>query len=227
MSSVALHVLGIKKKYCLRGQEIEVLSGIDLSVNAGNWVLLTGYSGCGKTTLLRILGTLDKPDSGRIECFGDSVTAMSRSEQSRLRRLRIGFIFQSYHLFPELTALENVMLPGRLTGLELKAIKERASQLLSEVRMDDRLNHRPAELSGGEQQRIAIARALMNQPSIILADEPTGNLDDKNSDDIMDILRRLQREQKKTIVMVTHDQKLTKFADKTYCLRGGQLVDLK
>ena len=225
MNSVALEVRGIKKKYKLPQKKIDVLRGVDLSVDVGQWILLTGQSGCGKTTLLYILGTLDSPDSGTIHCFGQSVCQMSSYEKSRLRRVRLGFVFQSYHLFPELSSVENVMLPGRLTHIDLKSLKNRAAQLLAELGMGDRLNHRPAELSGGEQQRIAIARALMNEPDIVLADEPTGNLDDKNTHEIMDILSKLQNEKNKTIIMVSHDQKLAKFADISYTLQDGQLIN--
>ena len=206
-------------------KEIDVLKGVDLSVSAGTWVSLAGESGCGKTTLLYILGTLDKPDDGTIQCFGQCISGMNSFEKARLRQVRIGFVFQTYHLFPELTAVENVMLPGRLAKTDLSDLKDRAMRLLRQIGMDSRHNHRPAELSGGEQQRIAIARALVNNPDIILADEPTGNLDDKNSLEIMEILAKLRDDQNKTIVMVTHDRKLAQFADKSYTLSEGKLTD--
>jgi ABC-type lipoprotein export system ATPase subunit len=167
---------------------------------------------------------LDKPDSGDIYHFGDNTVAMSNSAQALLRRLRIGFIFQSYHLFPELTALENVMLPGRLAGLKPEALTRRAMELLNLTGMQERHHHLPAELSGGEQQRIAIARALINHPPVILADEPTGNLDDKTSEEIMALLRCLHQSEHKTILMVTHDSRITQFADHSYHLENGSLV---
>jgi len=223
MNNVALEVTSLKKRFVFPAEEIQVLKGVDLTVGTNRWVTLTGRSGSGKTTLLRLLGTLDKPDEGEIKCFGRSTIDMNSREKAKLRRLRVGFIFQSYQLFYELDALENVMLPGRLGNKDLKSIADRAEYLLKEMGLESRLGHRPTELSGGEQQRVAVARALMNDPDIILADEPTGNLDEKNSADIMEILRKLRDEEDKTIVMVTHDQTLTKFADDVYELKNGIL----
>jgi len=221
---LALEVKSLKKSYLLSNQKIEVLKGIDLTVSAGRWVSFTGPSGCGKTTFLQLLGALDKPDEGSIKCFGQSITKLNSIKKAKLRRTRLGFIFQSYQLFSELDALENVSLPGRLGGDKLKDIIERAESLLLEMGLKDRLHHRPAELSGGEQQRIAIARALMNQPDIVLADEPTGNLDDKNSADIMEILSNLRNKEDKTIIMVTHDLNLTQYSDQTYIFKEGRLA---
>ena len=223
MANVVLQVEGLDKKYVLNHKTIAVLKRIELTVQSGQWIMLTGQSGCGKTTFLRLLGSLDVPDSGTIKCFGESITKMTGKEKARLRRQKIGFVFQSYQLFPELDALENVMLPGRLNNGNLKARRDRAESLLDSVGMLDRLHHRPAELSGGEQQRIAIARAIMNDPDIILADEPTGNLDDVNTLEIMKILRRFQGEGMKTIVMATHDTSLSHYADKTYSFHEGHL----
>lgn len=223
--NTVLRIERIAKKYVLHTHEIEVLSNIELEVPAGRWIALTGNSGCGKTTLLRILGTLDEPDQGSVTYFGKNTQKMGIFAKARLRREHIGFVFQSYHLFSELDALENVMLPGRLSGGDLNNKKERAFRLLSNFEMAGREHHRPAELSGGEQQRVAIARALMNDPDIIFADEPTGNLDDKTSNEIMECLRRLRDDERKSIVMVTHNPKLTLYADQSFELVNGGLVE--
>ncbi len=224
MNITAIKVSGLVKKYVMGKDSLQILSGIDLIIESGQWITLSGKSGSGKTTFLRLLGTLDKPDSGRIDYFGEDTGAMTNSNQARLRRMKIGFIFQSYHLFPELTALENVMLPGRLAGMHPNEMTTRASELLRLTGMEYRSRHHPTELSGGEQQRIAIARALINQPPVILADEPTGNLDDKTSEEIMMLLRHLHQSERKTIVMVTHDSRLTQFADHAYHLENGSIV---
>ena len=223
MAPPIVEAADLKKSYKIYGHKIEVLRGLNLSVNTGEWISLMGQSGCGKTTLLRILGALDKPDSGNVICKSSNITQLSSLQKAKFRRRQIGFIFQNYQLFTELNAFENVMLPGQLANQTTKEIQTRASELLVEVGMIDRKLHRPAELSGGEQQRIAIARALMNRPSIILADEPTGNLDDKSSKDIMDILLRLQSEENKTIIVVSHDQRVREFSNRSYIIKEGIL----
>ncbi len=224
MESVALEVKGLHKEYGRRTDRIDVLNGVDLTVPVGSWTTLCGKSGCGKTTLLRILGTLDVPDRGEVTYFGRSLTSMSRLERAELRRCRLGFIFQSYLLFPELTVQENVMLPAQLRGKETEHILERTDYLLGRLHLENRKNHKPPELSGGEQQRVAIARALANQPDIIFADEPTGNLDAKSSGEIMEILCGLREDDYKTIIMVTHDHRLRRYADQVYDLSGGTLA---
>jgi ABC-type lipoprotein export system ATPase subunit len=196
-----------------------------LSIAAGQWITLSGQSGSGKTTFLRLLGALDKPDRGSIHYFGENLASMSANALAKLRRQKIGFIFQSYHLLPDLTALENVMMPGRLAGMARSAMQARALQLLELTGMKARQHHLPAELSGGEQQRIAIARALMNAPPVILADEPTGNLDDQTSQEIMTLLKQLHQLERKTIIMVTHDRRLTEFADRSCHLENGRLME--
>ena len=219
----ALEAIKLCKVYKRPERTIEVLKGVNLKVPDGKFVALSGQSGCGKTTLLHLLGALDKPTAGEIICFGQSVTEMGVFRQARFRLAEIGFVFQSYQLMPELSALENIMLAGQLGNLSGKESRERARHLLAQVGMSDRAEHRPAELSGGEQQRIAIARSLMNRPRIILADEPTGNLDPKNSRGILELLQELRQQEKKTILMVTHNRELTKAADITYVLENGVL----
>ncbi len=224
MDQPAYKISSLSKMYRIPEKQISVLQDIDFQVPVNQWITSSGQSGCGKTTLLRLLGALDEPDRGTIECFGEEITKMNRNQKARLRRNKIGFIFQSYQLLPELTALENVMLPGRLALGELKAIKRRALDLMKTLAIENRVHHRPAELSGGEQQRVAIARALMNKPNIILADEPTGNLDAKNSAGIMNILKELKMQEQISILMVTHDISLTGYADKSYHIEAGAII---
>jgi ABC-type lipoprotein export system ATPase subunit len=225
MAEFAIEARGIGKHFRLAGKDIPVFEKIDLAVPSGSWTVLTGASGCGKTTLLQLLGWLDKPDTGSIYCEGRNVTAMRSGGQARLRAHAIGFVFQSFQLFDELDATENVMLAGRIGGQSPVAARRRAIELLERVGVGHRLDHRPTELSGGEQQRIAIARALMNEPCIILADEPTGNLDDANGKEVMELLAGL-RKAGKTIVMVTHDKTLSAYGDTIYRLEDGGLQAL-
>ena len=219
--NLALETVSLSKRYVTPQGTITVLDDVSLKVPEGKFVALTGRSGCGKTTLLQLLGALDSPTSGEVLCFGESVTKMGVFRRAKFRLTAVGFVFQSYQLFPELTAFENVMLAARLSALSLAEGRERTKRLLEQVGMADRAEHHPAELSGGEQQRIAIARALINNPRLVLADEPTGNLDPKNSQDIIEILRALQREQARTILMVTHNRELASGADLVYVMERG------
>lgn len=220
----AFIVEGVKKEYKIGDHEIPVLRGVDLRVEHGEWVTLVGASGSGKTTLLHLLGSLDKPDAGRINCFGQEYQHLSSRRKTALRRHMIGLVFQNYHLFPELNALENAVLPARQWHINRRQMHDRAHRLLQEFGLGDRLAHRPQELSGGEQQRVALARALINDPEIILADEPTGNLDDNAAETIMSILDHLRRDYSKTIVMVTHDRKLAERTNRVLELQDGQIV---
>jgi putative ABC transport system ATP-binding protein len=222
MADFALEAHGVGKHFRLASKDICVFEGIELTVPAGQWAILSGASGCGKTTLLQLLGWLDKPDSGRVICQGKNVTKMRAGAQAKFRARTVGFVFQSFHLFDELDAIENVMLAGRIGGQSPTASRQRAIELLERVGVGHRLEHRPTELSGGEQQRIAIARALMNEPAIILADEPTGNLDDANGKEVMEILAALRKDGK-TVVMVTHDKGLSAYGDVIYLLEDGGL----
>ncbi|MDP7398393.1 MAG: ABC transporter ATP-binding protein [Lentisphaeria bacterium] len=223
MPEPALQLISLAKRYNLKTHVIDVLLGAELAVESGSWVAVNGKSGCGKSTLLHLAGALDSPDGGKVVCLGQTVSDMRADRSAVFRQKHIGFVFQSYQLMPGLTALENVALASRLVGNSKRAATTRALDLLTQVDLQDRADHFPAELSGGEQQRIAIARALMNDPDIILADEPTGNLDPDTSAEIIRILAGLRDNDGKTIVMVTHDMSLTVRADQVLILEGGQL----
>lgn len=216
-----LSVQMVTKSFRIASAKIDVLKGVSFSARRGEWLALVGASGSGKTTLLDIVGTISRPDSGRVLIDGADTTAMSARQTVVFRRKKIGFVFQSYHLLPELTVLENAMLPGMLDGRPARACRERAAALLEKVGLSHRLMHRPNELSGGEQQRAAIARALQNEPELLLADEPTGNLDSVTGKGILDIFRSLHETGTMTIVMVTHDRTVAALADRILELRDG------
>ena len=211
----------ITKNFRIGNHSVSVLKGVSLSAGRGEWLSLTGASGSGKTTLLDILGTISRPDSGRLIIDGTDISALSAGKTVVFRRKRIGFVFQAYHILPELSILENVMLPGLLDGKSPSFCRKRAEALLDETGLSHRIRHRPNELSGGEQQRAAIARALFNEPELLLADEPTGNLDSVTGSGILDIFRRIHNSGKTTIVMVTHDLNVAKLADRSVELRDG------
>ena len=207
------------------GRRLDVLKGISLDVAVGEAVFLVGASGAGKSTLLYTVAGLEKPTGGTIEFEGQSLHKLSANAQARIRNRRMGFVFQSYCLLPELTALENVRLPMMLAGVGSPAEREaRARALLEEVGLSERLHHAPLELSGGEQQRVAIARALANDPAILFADEPTGNLDSRAGGAVMDLLLALVREKRKTLVVVTHDLRLAGRGDRQLEMRDGVLL---
>lgn len=225
-NEIFLKAAGIHKTYRIGKKGIQVLRGVDLEIPRGSWTSLLGASGSGKTTLLNILGTLERPDSGDLSCDGIHYRAMSARQASKFRNKRIGFIFQSYHMMPELTILENVMLAGRLNGSAASGLRQHAESLLEKVGLRDRMKHRPTELSGGEQQRAAIARSLVNSPDLILADEPTGNLDSKTGGGILEIFQALHRDQNApTIVMITHNQAVAELGDRILHLVDGRLSD--
>ena len=207
------------KSFSLAGGTIEVIKNLSLDLPKGEWIALTGPSGCGKTTLLHILAGLDRPTSGDILLDGQNIAKMSSSALTKLRKKRIGFVFQSYMLFPELSALENAALPALQWGVNRNQVYENAKKWLETFGLATRLNHRPRELSGGEQQRVAIARSLINNPDIILADEPTGNLDVKAAQGIIDILQHVRSGESKTLIMVTHDLNLAKQANRVIELK--------
>ncbi len=221
---LAFEAVDVHKQYKLQRHLVPVLRDINLRIAMGEWVALVGPSGSGKTTLLHLLGALDHPTAGVIRCRGLDYAAISNRKKASIRYQDIGLVFQAYHLFPELTALENVLLPALRWGTNKRAARQRAADLLESFGLGERLNHRPLELSGGEQQRVALARALINDPDIILADEPTGNLDPDSGGHIIRILADLHRQQRKTIVMVTHDQTLASRADRTLKLVDGRTV---
>ena len=220
----------LKRSFRIGSRRIEVLRGISMQIEHGEAVFLCGASGAGKTTLLYTLAGLERPESGTVEFEGRRLYNGSASSQAKLRNEKMGFVFQGYFLLPELTALENVSLPGMIGGrsTRLRAATARqastaAEESLQAVGLAERMHHLPAELSGGEQQRVAIARALTNDPDIIFADEPTGNLDSKTGDSIVDLLLNLARERKKTLLVVTHDQRLAERGDRRLQIADGVL----
>lgn len=202
---------------------LHVLRGIDLSIEEGEIVAIVGPSGAGKSTLLHILGALDRPSEGEV-CFqGKNIFSMNDEELARFRNQNIGFVFQFHHLLPEFTALENVAMPAMIDGKKFERVKEAAANLLSEVGLGDRLHHRPSELSGGEQQRVAVARALMNAPALVLADEPSGNLDSVNSEKLHDLLWNLSKSKRQTFVIATHNTALAQRADRVLRIVDGRV----
>jgi len=216
-----LRAENLRRSFRLGDRTIEVLRGISLEIQQGEAVFLCGASGAGKTTLLYTLAGLEKPESGIVTFEGVELYRGSESAQAKLRNQRIGFVFQGYFLLPELTALENAMLPGMIGGKVQRAAAEAA---LEKVGLADRMHHLPTELSGGEQQRVAIARAILNDPTIIFADEPTGNLDSKTGAGIVDLLLALVREKQKTLVVVTHDNELALRGDRRLVIQDGRLA---
>jgi len=223
MSEILLSARGLKKTYVMGKRTLEVLRGVDLEIARGDFVALRGASGTGKSTLLHLLGGLDTPNAGEIFFAGQNVSHFSDSELTHFRNRRVGFVFQAYHLLPELTALENVCLPARVARIGTGATMRRAEQLLARVGLQGRLDHKPSELSGGEQQRVAIARALINEPELLLADEPTGNLDSHTGGEIIELLKSLRPEKQMTLIIATHDSKVAASAPRVIELVDGQI----
>ena len=217
MSQTIIQAKGIEKSF---GQ-LKVLKGIDFSVNKKEVVSIMGASGAGKSTLLQILGTLMRPDAGTLEIDGSSVDNLSGNELSAFRNRKIGFVFQQHHLLPEFTALENVMIPAFIAGRPEKEARQKALELLNVMGLSDRVTHKPSELSGGEQQRVAVARALVNDPAIIFADEPSGNLDTKTKQELHQLFFTLRDKLGQTIVIVTHDPDLAKMCDRCLVMKDG------
>lgn len=222
--SPLLQAENICKSYLSGPKTIEVLQNISLIINPGEMTAVIGASGSGKTTLLQILGTLDSPDSGTLFYRGEEVTCKSEPELASHRNTNIGFIFQFHHLLPEFTALENVMMPGMIGGRDYHELLERAETLLDKVGLAKRTGHRPGELSGGEQQRVALARALVMEPPLLLADEPTGNLDSASGNRIFSLLQELSQSLSLAVIMVTHNMELTRSMDHCLTLADGQLA---
>jgi len=214
----------LHKAYLMGGRTLEVLRGIDLTVQRGEFLALRGASGAGKSTLLHLLGGLDLPNQGEIIFDGIDLLKLPARALAQLRNSRVGFIFQAYHLLPELSAIENVMLPARMARKSPFAVEERARELLERVGLSRRASHRPYELSGGEQQRVAIARSLVNEPDLIMADEPTGNLDSHTGQEIIQLLHDLLAERQATLLIATHDAKIAARAPRVLELADGQLA---
>ncbi len=215
----------IRKKYQTGGSGyLEVLKGVTISFAQGEIVAIVGQSGAGKSTLVHLLGLLDKPSEGEILFDGKNVMQYSDEQLSKVRNENIGFVFQFHHLLPEFSAMENVLMPSLIAGKNVKESRVRASSLLDDVGMSERADHKPSELSGGEQQRVAVARALMNSPKIVFADEPSGNLDSENAEKLHNLLFELRSKHNQTFVIVTHNKELAKRADRIVTLANGQIV---
>ena len=224
MNQSVIDIQGITKTYVNGKLSVPVLHGIDLQVNKGEFVSIMGPSGSGKSTFMNILGCLDRPTTGSYRLNGDEVATLSGDELAFVRNKQIGFVFQSFNLLTKLTAVENVALPMIYAGMDKKTRNDRAAALLESVGLGDRMDHLPSELSGGQRQRVAIARALANNPAIIMADEPTGNLDSKSTIDVMNIFRGLYDEGR-TIILVTHEPEIATYASRNVVLRDGLIVE--
>jgi lipoprotein-releasing system ATP-binding protein len=212
-----IHATAIRKKY----GDLEVLKGVELQVAKGEIVSIVGASGAGKTTLLQILGTLEKADSGSLSINGEEVTKLGSKALSAFRNRHIGFVFQFHHLLPEFTALENAMMPGLIAGRSMAECEPRARQLLERLNISARATHKPGQMSGGEQQRVAVARALFNSPSVVLADEPSGNLDSAHAKELHQLFFDLRKELGQTFVIVTHNEELAEMADRRLVMKDG------
>ena len=215
-----IEIKGVTKSF----GSLQVLKGIDLCIEKGEIVSIVGPSGAGKTTLLQILGTLDKPDSGSVVVDGIETSTLSTNKLSEFRNTHLGFVFQFHQLLPEFTAIENIMIPAYIAGMKPKEARSRAEELLEFMGLSDRATHKPNELSGGEKQRVAVARALMNNPAVILADEPSGSLDSKNKEELHKLFFELRDKFGQTFVIVTHDETLATLTDRTIHLKDGRIV---
>jgi lipoprotein-releasing system ATP-binding protein len=224
MSDALLIATDLRKTYALGRRSVEVLRGVSLEVPRGSFLALRGASGAGKSTLLHLMGGLDEADAGIVSIDGQNIMALSNAARSRFRNSEVGFIFQSYHLLPEFDALENVCVPARIGRKSARVVRNDAADLLERVGLGHRLDHRPAELSGGERQRVAIARALINDPKLVLADEPTGNLDSHTGQEILELLCRLRDERNTTLVIATHDLTVAARAQRVVELVDGQIL---
>lgn len=225
MEEPILRAISLNKAFFL-GETIYAVNNVSLSVEPGEFIVIMGPSGGGKSTLLSLLGGLDRPISGEIILDGSRYSLLNENGLSSLRREKLGFVFQFFNLIPHLTAMENVTLPMRFLGRDEATIRDKASNLLDAVGLSARKNHRPLQMSGGEQQRVAIARALANSPKMVLADEPTGNLDSKTSGEIATLFRRFNAEIKQTFVVVSHDESMTQYADRVVHMRDGRIVGI-
>ncbi|NWF39324.1 ABC transporter ATP-binding protein [Mariprofundus sp. NF] len=217
-------VKGLFKGFDAPAGRLDILKGLQFSLHEGEFLAVVGESGSGKSTMLQILGTLESPDAGEISLEGQSLLNLKEGDQANVRNRKIGFVYQAHHLIPELTALENVCLPLQVQGMDLAKAELRGMELLERLNIGERATHVPAKLSGGEAQRVAVARALAASPCLILADEPTGNLDEHSAQEVFDLLQQLCRQERAAVIMVTHSKALAKACDRTLLLTDGQLV---
>jgi ABC-type lipoprotein export system ATPase subunit len=224
MTEPLLSIRALTKNYAMGKRTLEVLRDVHLDVARGEFLALRGASGTGKSTLLHLIGGLDLPNAGEILFDGQNLVAFSERKLTEFRNRRVGFVFQAYHLLPELDALENVCLPARMARAATAKTESRGRELLARVGLKNRLDHKPSELSGGEQQRVAIARALINEPELVLADEPTGNLDSKTGGEIIELLKSLRAEKQTTLVIATHDANVAAHAERVIELVDGRIV---
>jgi len=225
MHAPLLKVSNLHKYFSAAAGKLHILQGINFEVNEGEFLAVVGESGSGKSTMLQLLGTLEKPDVGEICLDGEFIHDLSSNRQARLRNEKIGFVYQAHHLIPELTALENVTLPLLIQGVQVSVAEQRAYSLLARLNMRDRAQHVPGKLSGGEAQRVAVARSLSTKPRLLLADEPTGNLDERTAQEVFEVLRLLCREERAAVVMVTHSKQLAQACDRVLRLHDGKVVD--
>ena len=221
MSEKLLQTINLRRVFSETGENLEILKGVNFEMNAGELVALTGSSGSGKSTFLNLVGMLDTPTSGEILFKGKALSRFNDAERDRYHRVQVGFVFQFHHLLSEFTAIENVCVPGRVLGTSEAECRDRAAMLLETVGLKDRIKHLPRELSGGERQRVAIARALMNHPDLVLADEPSGNLDEANSAMLNELIGELNEKFNQAFLIVTHDEKLASFAKRRVVMHGG------
>jgi len=220
-----IKVIELRKVFQTYSNKLEILKGINMEISQGEMVCVVGTSGVGKSTLLHILGTLDKPTSGKVLYEGKEVFNLDDTALASFRNSKIGFIFQSHHLMSEFSALENVMMPGLINGLPYKQLRKRAEELLETLHLSDRAEHKPGELSGGQQQRVAVARALIMEPIVVLADEPTGNLDTKTGWELFQLLKKLNKQKGITFIIVTHNYEIAKTSDRILKMVDGKLYD--
>lgn len=224
--NIILKLENLNKIYKAKSEKLHILENLNLEVKTGEMLSIIGKSGSGKSTLLNMIGILDKPDSGSVYYMGKDVSKFSEKERNNFRNSSLGFIFQFHYLLPEFTALENVMIPAMLKNRNVKEVEKRALELLEAVELKERVHHKPSDMSGGEKQRVAIARAMVNGPKLILADEPTGNLDEETSNHINTLLKKINKEVGQTIVVVTHSSELALITDRKMLLKKGKLEEV-
>lgn len=225
MSNVLLELVSVRKNFDSDGENLEILTGVDLAVCESTKTVIIGESGCGKSTLLNIIGGLDAPSSGSVRAGPYCVEYLNEQDLSVYRSSFLGLVFQFHYLLKDFTAIENVMLPAFMAGMKRSDAMDRAKSLLKDVKLEHRMHHYPSQMSGGERQRVSVARALVNSPSLVLADEPTGNLDPANAENVRDILFSVVALHKKTLIMVTHDRSIAALADSCYKLQNGRLLE--